>query len=87
MQLHNSFRHNHHGKRVVKSEAGVRSGARTAFHNQDGAPEGPVTDPGHAPGVDRRGAEPAHLKHGWKVEPVPPQVGGGYSGFAQKKTE
>ena len=29
----------------------------------------------------------AHLEHGWKVEPVPPPVGGGYSGLAQKKTE
>jgi len=29
----------------------------------------------------------ARLDHGWKIEPVPPQVGGGYSGFAQKKTD
>jgi hypothetical protein len=29
----------------------------------------------------------AHLEPGWKVEPVPPPLGGGYSGFAQKKTE
>ena len=29
----------------------------------------------------------AHLHHGSKIEPVPPQVGGAYSGFAQKKTD
>jgi hypothetical protein len=29
----------------------------------------------------------ANLRHGWKIEPVPPQVGGGYSGFAEKKSD
>ena len=29
----------------------------------------------------------AELQHGWKIEPTPPQVGGGYSHFAKKKTD
>jgi hypothetical protein len=29
----------------------------------------------------------ADLQRGWKIEPIPPPIGGGYSGFAQKKEE
>jgi len=27
------------------------------------------------------------LRHGWKIEPIQPQVGAGHSGFAEKKSD